>query len=604
MRSKSKIIALTEAQSFVNNIADAMADVPAEIDLEYEKVCSRAAANLGAPVEFSIENVSSLETSTKQSSDKVLPWGRAASPRFVSGQVGSLISVRNAAMAARNNVFEQIDRVYAFISKAKNAGFSPRDNPFAVIAELNERKQRATASQAQQLAEDIKKYVELLKAEKLGQFDVEQQAENSTQLSSVTISLDGLGGSGNTALDLMSFVPDMDAIRKQKAKDALAVIDFRKRVPKILFTADYAPDGSSRGCIVGWKKIPDASGYILKRRNIFDGSEQATTITNEVALDQHARFEQYVKTWVMSFYDDVGIDSVYYVLDPGVPENGYYTYTLQAYQTLQDSKNTFLTETGPANLSQQVRRQLRQKMDSADPGDGDSISPYPILAQALLGDPKLDWVLAAVNTRASIMRNDLRSYTRKFGYLNAQLDFLFSAMDEGKFVIPKDPQKIISNVSRSIALFGVTQVILESLQETGVLYHFDGTDARDQSTAHIQPTVDSSGILATVVSAVDPETMTLDLRALAANLPVLLDGGTVRSTTKLSDGILSQKKAEEIEISVSEEDRVQFAQELEGTRAGAVDLTTFEGLGKLIRTVRVFADTRGTRASPNSSVRT
>lgn len=565
----------TESQTFVAAIAAAMKNPPTDLDLEYLEVCSRAATNVGNPIVAS--RPVGHEKVTKQSPDKVAPWGRVCSPRFVAGSSGAIAGVRNSAMSARNNVFEVIDRVSAFISKAKNAGFAPPANPFVSIAEHNANGTSATVAEAEELTANIKKYVQLLTAERNGQVDVEDQTEHAAQLSSVNISLDGFGGSGNTAVDLMSFIPNMDEIRAQKAKEALAALDFRKRVPKIMFTATYAPDGDSRGCIIGWKKIADASGYILKRRNIFDGNQDKIVITNQEAKENHSRFKNYVKSWVMSFYNDIPLDSVHFMLDTQAPENGFFLYTVQAYQNFQESKNTFVVDTVPANLSLTMRRTLRARIEVIDPGAGDTISPYPLLAQALLNDEKMDWALAAVNTRASIIRNDLRSYTRKFGYLGAQLDFLFSAMDEGKFVIPRDPKKVVSNVSQSITLFGVTQVILETLQETGALYHFDGVDARDQSVMKKDsPDIEGSGILSAVVSAIDPETMTLNLKSLTANLPKLAE----------------------------ETGTHPLVRDLGGDRAGVVDLTTFEGLGRLIRTVRVFADSRIAGASPNSSVRT
>lgn len=591
---------LTEAQTFVNQIMKALADVPTDINLEYKKICSDAATNVGNPV---VDNVRSIEKTTRQSPDKTTPWGRSTFPRFSSGHTSSLQGVRNAAMMARNNVFEVVDRVNAFISKAKNAGFSPPSNPFVTLAQHNAHGTFPDAAEAESLTADIKKYVDLLLLERNGKFNVEGQADAVAQLSSVSLSLDGFGGSGNTATDLLNFIPDLDAIRKQKAKDLLATIDFRKRVPRVLFTSSYSPDGEDRGCIVGWKRIPDASGYILKRRNIFNGREEKFFITNQEASTLHSRFKEYVKSWVLSFYDDVTVDSVYYFLDQ-VPSDGFYTYTVQAYQNFNESKNTFISDTKPVNMTLAVRRQVREQFEKLRAG-GSEFSPYPIIAKTILGDEKLDWVLAAVNIRSSILRNDLRSYTRKFGYLGAELDFIFSAMDEGKFVVPKDPGQIATNVSKSISSFGVTQTILETLQETGILYHFDGVDARDAGVVKSDTSIDASSILSTVLSAVDPETMTLDLRSLAANLPSLLEGGNLKQSTRLEKGIItSEKRAEEIVIPDPnpDGDPLQYTQVLDGMRAGVVDLTTFEGLGKLIRTIRVYVDTQAARTSPKSSV--
>src|SRR5690606_3260161 len=60
------------------------------------------------------------------------------------------------------------------------------------------------------------------------------------QLSSYEVSVDGLSPqSGDALVDILGYQPDGDFIKRKRALDSLARVDFTKRKPYLLFTADF-----------------------------------------------------------------------------------------------------------------------------------------------------------------------------------------------------------------------------------------------------------------------------------------------------------------------------------------------------------------------------
>lgn len=613
---------VTGNQQAVSDIADALHTLPTQIEGVYVTNVLRAAAKLGNGVPDDIVQQKNRELEIHRPQPMPLyykfPYGNVRDPWFNSAQnqADSNQALRNVAMMARNNVFDVVDQVNSFVSRAKNAGFQPPDNPFALIAELNAKRAGWTpvsidVGLADEVIQNIGFYLELIKAEREGKVNLEKQNANVAQLSHVGMSFEGFGGSGNTAADLMKFLPDLDEIKVQKAKEALSVLDFKKRTPRIIFTSNYSPDGVAKGAVIGWRKMPDASGYIVKRRNILDGQEVSYMLSNENAKLHYDHIRDYVKTWILGFYKEISPDQIYAFLDSGVTANGYYTYKIQAYQSFNESRDVFRVDMVPANLSQAQRAIIARDLEALDPGKGETISPYPILAKSLLGNDKFDWILAACNIRASTNRGDPRSTSRKYSYLSAQLDFLYAQMDAGLLLIPKDINQVIQNVTDGVTKFGVTQMLMEVLQETGALYHFDGIDPKSDSHFDRVGNEDiaTSSLLSTIVAAIDPETATMDLKSLASNLPTLLDRGVISTNEKFATGEKPNVQARTAEIdvpfnventdSINAEDEIQFLQRIPAQDLNrAVDLTTFEGISKFIRTVRVFADVTADRSPP------
>lgn len=544
--------------------------------------------------------------------------------------------VRNGVLDARNNMFAFMDKVSSFVARAQNAGLAPPDNPFTVIGGMAGQRQNnihaitleaskiggggnsAYSSNVDtQLADDlvynIGAYVDLIKAEAAGQIDLSISEENAAQLSSVRVSMDGYGSNGNVATDLMRFLPNAQELQEAADDELLAAFDFRKRLPKILFTTDYEPDDSGlKGCIVGWKKIADASGYVLHRRSILDNTEAEITIANADIETKYAQISDYVKNWIMTFYDTVDQTQIYAYLDTGVPPDGNFFYTVQAYQVRNDTKDhVFNVDTVATQVSPQNRARIeasllsfaKQDFGSSDP---DSINPWPMISKVLLGDSRFDWILAGVNCRASMNRNDSNTDTRRFSYLGARISHLVQFMDAGTFVMPKNVNDVAKNVSDSITNFGLSQTITEVLHETGVLYFFEGTSPKPADGFNRAGTlsVKTSPFLSAVIAAVDPDAATLDLKVLGNNLPAALAnsgfnaqlvdimhlGGGAGSPTP---DLLAQSTPVNVPDLSTTTDQgaqadIQFLSTLSSPDAAVVDLTTFDGISTLVRTIRIF----------------
>ena len=605
---------ISNSQSIISDIADALHLVPATVDNDYLNKVTRAASYLGNPsveADSDRNKVAQLQA-TARPAIGIYTYQNVRAP--VAGSPGDSETygvIRNGAMAARNNVFDVVNQVNAFIARANNAGFAPPENPFTVIATLNSNRAGLTPlnieqTKADELVLNIGKFIDLLKAEREGKLNLNQNVNYAAQLSSPHVSFDGLGGSGNAAIDLMQFLPDMDLLKEQRAAKALEALDFSKRVPRIIFTSDYAPDGIVKGGIIGWNKMNDASGYIIKRKNILDNHEVSYAISNEELNVRYSHIKDYVKAWILTFYDNVDENNVVAYLDGDVEPNSYYTYNIQAYQIRKQTKGTiFNVETTPFKVID--KNKIIQQF-AAEGGNDGTISPYPLLAQIILGDAQYDWVLAGVNVRASINRNDSRTDTRKYSYITAQLPFILDQMDREKFVFPKNVGDIVQNVSDSISEFGVTQTIQEILQETGILYYFDGKDPKENTYFTKVNVADSnSDFLSTIVAAVDPETFTLDLSTLATNLPKLLAGGTLNAKDNLDTTKVNRRNVGPTEIVVPDDsqdpnnqstDEVQLLRNLDINEHSKADLTTFDGLSKFIRTIRIFSDVGPHRGAP------
>lgn len=620
---------------FVHNVSNADLEIildlidvlhtpPPQATPEYNSICQRVSDFLNAHIPQKIDPIiksgwtfgkfpeqGNVSSATGSPNDP----GSFPDGGWTSHQIDAI-----SANYARQNIYDFINAVNSFIARAKNAGFQPLENPFVVCASYNEGRTGFTpinisSEKATSLANDIRKYVDLIRADRAGNLSLDAPIDKAAQISSARFSFDGMGGTGNTSVDLSKIFPDQDTLKEKRALESLSIFDFSKRTPRVIFTTSYAPDGTLKGMIIGWKKIPDAAGYVIKRRDLFTGHERTYVVDNALAQASTERLSSYVKAWVLTFYDNIRHDSVYSYLDADLSSDSYYVYKVQAFQNKNDRPGAiFNVETSPVKFTGDDKRSIRSQLERLDPGKGaDSISPYPILSHFLFGNSKYDWLLAAVNTRASANRLDSRTTTRGFSYLAAQLDFIFLQADNGKFVVPKGKNlgPVFDNISDAISRFGCSQVIGEVLKETGALYHFDGKDPIDEGTFQdlSNPQSPGSGIVAVVAAAIDPENATMDLKNLSSNLPRLLAGEFVASSDRL--GVLNRPKGKssstgEIDppaefdstTSVNSEDEIQFLSKLGDLSETIADLTTVEGIGLFMRTVRIFSDVGPSRGTP------
>jgi len=553
--------------------------------------------------------------------------------------------------AASNNVIDAIDDVTDFISRAKAAGFSPPSNPFSEIVRFNEDRQLVAKNRIgvtsdetvstiipdminSQLADDvmfnISVLLDLIDKEKDGELSFSRRKpSDAAQIASYTISLDGFSTTNTDAeTDILSFIPNIDNIKRRRIREALGALNFENRIPQLLFTSNYDPDGISRGALIGWKKIPDASGYVVERHSVFDNEEKVMKFSNENITAEYDLVKDYVNEWILSFYDKIDPDMVYAFLDKDVKHHNFYTYKLTAFQNVRTDKEfVFIVDTTPFMLSSIALNDIENEMKSilvrtfgpklnidgttmrrlVDTGgfSTDDISPYPSISKKFYGDDRMDWVLAAMNMNAAIKRGETKSEVRKYSYLGAKLSFIKEKMADSKFVRPVDPNEIVQNVKDSIAAFGVSQTIVEIIRATGLDLFFESKEnpADDQfrRATSIFDDTELSGMLK-ILSAIDPDTATVELSALTNNLIATTgdNGLTNRISALLSPQEINVPQFSEKTDEDFAEDIPQFVGDLDPSEE-VLDLTTFEGLSNFVRTIRVFFDTNPNRSSFNSS---
>jgi hypothetical protein len=548
---------------------------------------------------------------------------------------------RALANAAQGNVLAFIERVNTFINQASNSGFQPPSNPFTLLAQYNSDRGggfapiQLASSDADNIVFNIGAYVDLLEAYNQGGVDLNSPTGfNSAQMSHVKLSFDGLGGSGNPAADILTFLPTNDQVAEQSLAQALSVLDFTKRVPYLLFTSDYSPvhNQPSQGTLVGWKKIPDASGYILTRREVFAARNSTTEVSNATLDAMHDGFSDYAQRYVLSFFDSIDPSNVYFFLDTDLEANEYYIYTLQAYQVKNNQQGAvFTVDVTPVSLTLaakntigQTIRQMSNWPDYTVTGynaDGseirdyndfqETISPWPAFAQYLYGDSTYDWLLAAANVRASITRNDNVTITRQYSYLNAHSQFLEAQADAGKLVKPTNVAQVVQNIQSSIQNFGVSQTIQLLLDETEISYFFEGRDPQTNPYFSRAGTVNTvnSPLFNMIGSSIDPETATLDLTHLASNMQLLLAQSTLTVGTQVLPGSSGAPNASPSEISIPDPSvtgtqmatGLQYINQL-GNVGGdtVIDLTTYDGLSTLMRVIRILSDFGPGKQTPSA----
>lgn len=545
---------------------------------------------------------------------------RPPAPGGNAGRGGGVISVNNPPQAAavstelrmrglkaRSNLLDLTNEVSSFSTRAKNAGFEPPDNPFVEIARLQTLRSKnsvrvpVSSQEADDLIYNIQVYIDFIEAEAQKAIDLNQGVFNVAQLNHVSLSFTGLGGSGNAAQDLMRLLPNGDEIKKEKARAALAVLDFSKRIPNVIFTSDYSPnqDTGSVGTLIGFKKIPDASGYIIKRHSVLTGDDVEFEITNEQLKTMNDTFMDYARTYILTFYDKLDPSSVHLFLDKSPPIDDYFSYTIQAWQLRKNSTSSIIpSDYSVMNLTPTLKQAINFKIAQLSPGQ-ETISPWPAFAEVLLGDPSLDWILAGVNCRASSDRKDSKVTTRQYSYLNANSSFLFTQSDAGQFVRFNSADAIKKAVTDSIQAYGVQQTIESLLEETGILYWFDGKDTRSDSHFDRAGTLDqnTSNLFGTLAAAIDPETAVVDLRSLASNLANLLGMKELGTSIRLAPAVKNTtSKPNEVDVidpddpNKDAESGVQFVSQLGKMDDAVVDLTTFDGISKLMRTIRIMSD--------------
>lgn len=620
-------------------VADVLQTPPSVINNDYNNEAAWVASFLSVPVADAVRNnwlaggVTVLTSITKSSSN-LWSWFKPVVTWWDQNE-----QVRTRGMQAQCNVLAFVERVTSWASQARSAGLDPPDDPFAQISALNAKRSPKFARQrdlfSTQLADDLvfnmKAYVDLIQAYNAGGIDLSTGQVNAAQLTHVQLSYDGLGGSGNTAADIKTFLPSLDAQKEEAARKALEVLDFSKRIPYVLFTADYVPQvgGSSQGVLVGWKKIADASGYVVKRHAVFNNLDTQFTVDNAAVSASTAALLPYAKTYTLSYFDNIDDKSVQIYCDSTAQQDEIYVYRIQGYQVQAPSDGIiFSVTTTPISFTTQAKNTIAlyvQDMSywpaytitgwtaSGQPiknyiGFQETISPWPAVSKYIYGDVNYDWILAAVNVRASMQRKDPIAVTRQYSYLTAHSDFLHQQAAAGKLVKPMDVSAVAAAVNDSIQKYGVEQTLQNILDETGITFYYEGRDPKEDAVFHragsdSQPV--SSKLFDAIGSSIDPETATLDLKHLMSNVMNVysfqLWGGNASIGGVVSSNPTEVAMPDLDEKGPDAQNPTEFINQIGDLSDSTVDLTTFEGLSKLMRCLRIISDFGPNRLQPTAS---
>lgn len=410
----------------------------------------------------------------------------------------------------------------------------------------------------------------------------------AAQLASFEVSVDGIARqSGDPLVDILGYQPDADFVKRKQALDSLARLDFSKRKPYLLFTADVITGGRRQsGTIVCWLKMRDASGYVLTKRDVFAGVDFIPVVFSAqdaqgstAALLDDPDFNQ-----VLSFYDWVTKADVTAVVDTSSSPGTLYSYSVSGVQRRAPSNSSFFdVPMGALYLSNAQADSVRSfvAVDSAAIASGssiDSVSPYPALSRTIYGDPGYGWILAGCNMLGAKRRGDSDDQVRAFSYLGSKASTLLSEAASGRMFVPNDLNQVHSAIDSGVSSFGIAQTVLSVLDGTGVTLFA----AKKDDPLGFQPTQQSlesvSAGLARILSAIDPESALVDPAVLAASLSTRVNAATqarYSSTSIPATGSLQLPDAATLATAFG---------------SGVIDLTTYEGISRLMQVIRTVYD--------------
>lgn len=510
-----------------------------------------------------------------------LPWTVPAG----STNVQTIGAIRAALL----NAFARAGEVAAI---ASSRGFLLPDNPKGRLDQLNSDRRlfdaiAVTAVEDRSLLDTTIDLITIARRFDEGSITFLKHLP-AAQLSSFEVSVDGISKkSGDPLVDILGYQPDADFVKRKQALDALARLDFSKRKPYLLFTADVLTDGRRQtGTVVCWIKMRDASGYTLAKRDVFSGGDfAASTFTAETAQASTERLlvEPHFAQ-IMTFYDWAGRDDVVAVVDASSQPGTLYSYSLSAVQRRAPANTSmFDVAMSALYLSPSQAESVRSFVasDAARLSSGsleESVSPYPAFAQAIFGDPGYGWILAGCNMFGAKRRGDSADQVRAFSYLGSRASVLIAEASAGRMFVPSDLNEIHSAIDSGVSSFGIAQTILSVLDGTGVTLFA----AKKDDPLGFQPTQQSlesvSAGLARILSVIDPESALMDPALLATSL-----------SSRINAAVQARYSATQIPASGSA-GSVSVATLTSAFGTEVLDLTTYEGISRLLQIIRTVYD--------------
>ena len=470
-------------------------------------------------------------------------------------------------------VLEMIEEIESMEELGASNGYFLPDDPFVELRKPS-RKMFKIIDYPQQkidsMYESMKKLVEVYSAWKSGEIDLTDKKESLAQISSFDVSVDGFGSSGDPLSDILGYESDADVLKRSATIRALSELDFSKRKPTLVFIADIA-EKASDGIVVAWKKMNDAVGYYVKRRNVFTGQERKISVNKNPTITTEAKS---VSIDAVSFYDDLNLEDLVIFEDKEAIDHSLFAYSVSAYQTkipVNPSKlvnvktsSVILTEKQINDLSELVLA------DSKRYGrDSNEISPYPALSSVLYGDSKFGWMISAVNVFSRIEKNE---DIRNISYLGSSLDLLVEELNLNKILAPDNTDDISNNLEDVIGASGVQSAILAILDLCGITLFISNKDDPSGFQTTQEALEATEGPIKKIISSIDPETATLDPVVVISNL----SSGTTKK--KSAAGILSFSPI------------ISTTKFIDVIGRDLVDLTTSDGIGRFVDIIRSYYD--------------
>ncbi len=488
---------------------------------------------------------------------------------------GGAMTDYQIAMVIRSIVIEKIGKINEVLKVGLSRGYLLPDSPFPKIEEINR-----TRSLFEKIPLEYNDQIYLINAGRElseiatayadGKITFPRKA--AAQISSYEVSVDGMSPqSGDPLSDILGYQPDGDYVKRKRALDSLAKLEFSKRKPYLLFTFENSKGGTA----ICWSKMRDASGYTISRRNVFYGidlpditlrNEDLAESTKKLLLDE--RFFQ-----ALSFYDWTSPRDVFAYSDDVLERDTLYSFKISALQKKAPA-SPFIFDV-PMNallfsptLAKSSKEALAKEAEvfGRDPA---TMSPYPAISQAVYGDPSYGWIIAGCNLLASVKRGDSPDAIRANSYIGSTAEHLFAEAQAGRVFIPSDLKKVQDTVESAVASYGISQTILSVLDGTGVMQFVSGKDDPNGIQATQQSVEGSTTGLARILSVIDPETATLDPK-------LIVIGGQANSYRNNSIPVKDTS------------DGVKTFDEI--IDEGIIDLTVYSGISRLMQLLRTVYD--------------
>lgn len=515
--------------------------------------------------------------------------------------VDASLTSAQAAMVMKNAMMARFKRMQEVRVIAANRGYILPDDPLERYSDINWGRRPGqplplTAQEATDLYAATIDLSKVARAYDRGEVNFDRP-QPAAQISSFEVSVDGLSPqSGDALVDLLGYQPDADYIKKKRALDALARLDFSKRKPYLLFIADVITGGRRRnGTIVCWSQMRDASYYEVRRRDVFAMRDlPPITVTNE-QLRQHLlelKDEPFFRELV-SFYDWVNPGDVVAMIDDTVSSNTLYAYEIVGVQK-KAPVGQFIFDV-PVNTLYLTPAQISQITAGVNSDrlvfGNERVSPYPAISQIIFGDASYGWLLAGCNVLAARRRNALPEEIRKVSYIGSDVESILGLSSSGKIVCPADLAALQSSVEKSISSYGISQTILALIDGLALTLFISGKDDPDG----FQPTVEalerSSSGLAKIISAIDPQTATVDPSLLLSSLTSAISrSGQQYETQQITQGTNQVVAALGLGPVTPPTQLIPTGSIDQIVGTGLIDLTTYTGISRFMQIIRSIYD--------------